>query len=195
MISFSAFRDELIKIARVVVLSGGAGAGKTSLSRRLGDQFDKVVHGDTWGVRTDERGNRRPFDKTPEQKEQIFFRRMREVRRLNDQGKDVLVEGVPNVIIQHPGLVNMADEVIHIDVPYTTRVRSIIDRTKTQNDLQPTARDVGWILREHLDQIRATPILKQQAGDRLTVLGRDESWKRFGLTPPTGPIDVGRKIR
>ena len=195
MISFSSFSDELQKIARVVALSGGAGAGKTTLSNRLGDQFDKVVHGDTWGVKVDEKGVRRPVDKTPEQKAKIFARRMKEVRKLDAQGKNVLVEGVPNVILNHPGLMEMADEVIHIDVPYSARLKSVMHRTKTQNEISPRLRDLGWIAKEHAEQIKAAPKLRREAGEKLTVVSRDDSWRHFGMEPPKFPLDVGKKIR
>jgi len=112
---------------------------------------------------------------------------MQEVRRLDRQGKNVLVEGVPDVIVNHPGLINMADEVVHIDVPYGERMKSVLRRTKTQNELQPKMQDMGWIVKEHIDQLAAEPKLKRMAKGKLTVVSRDDSWRHFGKEPPQVP--------
>lgn len=124
------------KKAHITILTGSAGAGKSALAEKLRPQFDLVV-----GTDTGKAEGGKYVSPPAEEKVRIRAERTEQVLAAHREGKNVLLEGFPEGVLKHPGVLEQADKVLVLDTPalralYDVGRRSFQRRTPVLADLK-----------------------------------------------------------
>jgi len=184
----SAFSRELVKTAHITLLTGSAGAGKSTLATKLKNEFDLVVGTDTGKVIDGK------FVQLPkEEKEKLRQARTAAVLEAHKQGKRVLVEGFPEGHLKHPQILENANRVLLLDTPH---IRGILDvgRRSFQRGT-PLLSDLKMAVETRLKDGKHLREIEQRVGkDSITRIGRDYVEKRAAIAGSKEDIRAGKRV-
>jgi uncharacterized protein YycO len=137
------------KAPRLTFITGGAGAGKSTMAKKLVDsgEFDVLIGTDTGGVVNGQ------YVKPPKaEREKIRNRREALALKMRAKGKRVLVEGYPRGALRYPKLLAQADDVLYLDTPMATRMFRVGKRSRERGT--PMLPDLKMGLTTHFDDLK-----------------------------------------
>jgi hypothetical protein len=182
------------KSPRLTFLTGGAGAGKSTMAQKMIDngEFDVLIGTDTGGVVDGQ------YVMPPEaEKKRIRDQREALALEMRAKGKRVLVEGYPRGALRYPKLLEQADEVLYLDAPLLTRVFRVGKRSRERGT--PMLPDLKMALTTHIDDLKHQKDIEQKSPRFRRVQSYEEATKQAeieyrGRTFPgyNQPIDSDR---
>ena len=150
MLTLSDLKKEASdKAPRLTFITGGAGAGKSTMAKKLVDsgEFDVLIGTDTGGVVNGQ------YVKPPKaEREKIRNRREALALKMRAKGKRVLVEGYPRGALRYPKLLAQADDVLYLDTPMATRMFRVGKRSRERGT--PMLPDLKMGLTTHFDDLK-----------------------------------------
>lgn len=126
--TLGAFYDELalVKEAEIELLTGLTGAGKSTLTRKIGKNYDLVFGTDTGRALS----GGQYYRPTKARKLAARVQRAQEILGAHAEGKKILVEGYPPGIMKLPGVAQAAGRTMVIDLPLSVRAKRVAKRSK-----------------------------------------------------------------
>lgn len=113
------------KRAHITLLTGYAGAGKSTLAERLAPHFDLVV-----GTDTGRAEGGAYVSPSQEEKARLRAERGKQILEAHAAGKRVLVEGFPDRFKRMPGVVEQADALLVLNRPWALSVLDVLRRSR-----------------------------------------------------------------
>ena len=139
--------DRMVKEAELHILTGGMGAGKSTLSKELAEKYDRVYGTDT-GKAVDGKYVQPP----KEEKARIRAELNKEVLARSAAGERVLVEGFHSMHEHHAPLIRAANRIMELEAGPLTRGYSVARRSFERNT--PVIPDLRRFLQEIGDEPR-----------------------------------------
>ena len=170
----TAFLDECEKIASIDILTGGMGAGKTTLANRLRGKYDLVVRTDVGKI-----VGGQYVSPSKAAKRKAIHRRMRQALKADAAGKRVLLEGDPMGVMKFSDLLDRADRVVHMDVGRIRRGYRVATRAHHRGSSMP--QDLRQFRKELGEETSGLEQIRSRVGDRLKIVKPSKAETLLGL--------------
>lgn len=174
------------KAPRLTFITGGAGAGKSTMAKKLVDsgEFDILIGTDTGGVVNGQ------YVKPPKaEREKIRNRREALALKMRAKGKRVLVEGYPRGVLRYPKLLAQADDVLYLDTPMATRMFRVGKRSLERGT--PMLPDLKMGLTTHFDDLKYRKEIEERSPNFRSIRTYAEA-KKEAASAEYRPVSVGK---
>jgi hypothetical protein len=170
------------KAPRLTFITGGAGAGKSTMAQKLIDsgEFDVLIGTDTGRVVNGQ------YVKPPKaEREKIRKDREALALKMRAKGKRVLVEGFPRGVLSYPKLLEQADDVLYLDTPMLTRLFRVGKRSRERGT--PMLPDLKMGLTTHFDDLKYRKEIEEKSPNFRSIRTYEDAKKEamvlWGIDP------------
>lgn len=172
---FKQMNKTASRASRLTFITGGAGAGKSTMAEKLVDsgEFDVLIGTDTGGVVNGQ------YVKPPKaEREKIRNRREALALNMRAKGKRVLVEGYPRGVLRYPKLLAQADDVLYLDTPMATRMFRVGKRSRERGT--PMLPDLKMALTTHFDDMKYRKEIEKKSPNFRSIRTYEDAKKEAG---------------